>query len=203
MLWNSSRDAGSWKVPNRMKLADTRHTTAPGSSRTLPLRTKDRFRKAIEHGLCGRSGMLSCSASGRAPSIWLEQREAGSNLLCLSHPFCSVLTWLFKRLRDNRCLVSALIEHVSRDHVPSGDQAEGPCGGHPQRRHRLARDELAHAAAHDGAAVRRAAVGRRAGALRGKTSGSVIRRRVGGSFYAQTDSRRATVLKGHTIRRRR
>ncbi len=37
MLWNSSRDAGSWKVPNRMKLADTRQTTAPGSSRMLPL----------------------------------------------------------------------------------------------------------------------------------------------------------------------
>jgi hypothetical protein len=32
--------AGSWKLPKRRKLRETRHTTAPGSWRALPLRAQ-------------------------------------------------------------------------------------------------------------------------------------------------------------------
>ena len=60
----------------------------------------------------------------------------------------------------------ALVEHVAQDLVPGGHQGERARGGHAQRGHRLAGDELAQAAAHHRAPVRHAAVLRRARALR-------------------------------------
>ncbi len=44
--WSPPRMAGSWKLPKRTKLGDTRHTTAPGSIRALPLRACLNFGKA-------------------------------------------------------------------------------------------------------------------------------------------------------------